>query len=96
MNLAAVAGSSGSHSRVEAAPEIQAAIENCKRVGWSERAVYHAITVIALFNFYNAWVDCSGVDALTAEGYEQSGKRLKARGYLMHQEIAAADHADGR
>lgn len=91
MNLVAVAGSAGDRPRFDSAPEIRTAIENCKRAGWSERAVYHAITVIALFNFYNAWVDCSGVEPLTAEGYEQSGKRLKTRGYMMHREIAAAD-----
>ena len=91
MRLADVAGTaSGSTSRVEAAEEIKAAIDDCKRAGWSEAAIYEAITVIALFNFYNAWVDCSGVEPLTAEGYAQSGQRLKQRGYLMHQEVAAA------
>jgi hypothetical protein len=91
MGLVAAGGVCGDRSRTDAAPEIQAAIDDCKRAGWSERAIYHAITVIALFNFYNAWVDCSGVEALTAGGYEQSGKRLKARGYMLHKEIAAAD-----
>lgn len=91
MELVAAGGACVARSRNDAAPEIQAAIENCKRVGWSERAIYQAITVIALFNFYNAWVDCSGVEPLTAEGYGASGKRLKARGYMMHREIAATD-----
>jgi len=91
MKLVAVGGACGTRSRADAAPEIQSAIENCKKAGWSERAIYHAITVIALFNFYNAWVDCSGVEPLTPEGYAASGKRLKARGYMMHREIAAAD-----
>jgi hypothetical protein len=91
MKLVAAGGASESRPRTESAPEIKAAIEGCKRAGWSERAIYHAITVIALFNFYNAWVDCSGVEPLAAEGYEASGKRLKARGYMMHREIAATD-----
>lgn len=91
IDLAAVAGHPGSRSRVAAAPEIEAAIVRCKAAGWGEGAVYHAITVIALFNFYNAWVDCSGVEPLTAEGYAASGVRLKTRGYMMQNEIAAAD-----
>lgn len=43
--------------------------------------VYHANTVIALFNFYNTFVDVNGVDELTPEGYEASGVRLKTMGY---------------
>ena len=90
MRLADVAGTaSGSASRVAAADEIKSAIADCKRAGWSEAAIYEGITVIALFNFYNAWVDCSGVDPLTAEGYAASGQRLKHRGYMMQQEVAA-------
>jgi hypothetical protein len=51
------------------------------REHWSEEAAYTAISVCALFNFYNRWVDGSGVKHLDAEGYAQSGKRLAARGY---------------
>jgi hypothetical protein len=42
---------------------------------------YLASMVIALFNFYNAFVDVNGVTRLTAEGYEASGKRLSTQGY---------------
>ena len=48
--------------------------------GWSEEAVYDAITVCALFQFYNTWIDATGVSDLPALGYEMSGKRL-APGY---------------
>jgi len=37
--------------------------------------------VIALFNFYNTFVDLNGVDELTPAGYEASGVRLSAQGY---------------
>lgn len=88
--LAAVAGGTGGKtSRVAAAPEIQAAIAQCRTAGWSPGAIYEAISVIALFNFYNAWVDCSGVEPLTAEGYTASGRRLKERGYKMSKEAGA-------
>lgn len=42
---------------------------------------YHASLVTALFQFYNAFVDVNGVDELTREGYEASGRRLSAHGY---------------
>ena len=43
--------------------------------------VYHASSVIALFNFYNKFVDINGVAELSAEGYEASGMRLSTHGY---------------
>ena len=43
--------------------------------------VYHATSVISLFNFYNKFVDLNGVSELTAEGYEALGARLSAQGY---------------
>lgn len=43
--------------------------------------VHHANTVIALFNFYNAFVDLHGVDDQTPEAYAVSGKRLATGGY---------------
>ena len=43
--------------------------------------MYLASMVIALFNFYNTFVDLNGVDELTAQGYEASGLRLSTQGY---------------
>ena len=28
--------------------------------GWTDEAIYNAITVCALFNFYNRWIDADG------------------------------------
>ena len=42
---------------------------------------YLASLVIALFNFYNTFVDLTGVDELTVQGYEASGARLSTVGY---------------
>lgn len=50
--------------------------------GWTDEAVYYAITVCALFNFYNRWVDASGVHALSDEAHRQGGKRSAALGYV--------------
>jgi len=49
-------------------------------VGWDDDAIYYAITVCALFNFYNRWVDASGVHALTDETHRQGGKRSASVG----------------
>ena len=54
-------------------------IETVKDAGMSEEAIYDAITVCSLFQFYNTWVDASGVPGL--ESYDASGKRMAAEGY---------------
>ena len=41
--------------------------------------------VIALFNFYNKWVDLNGVKLLSPEGYAASGKRLAQHGYASNK-----------
>lgn len=53
-----------------------------KRAGWSEEAIYDAITVCGIFNFYNRWIDATGVEDMPASAYEMSGKRMAAHGYL--------------
>ena len=58
-------------------------VEQVRQAGWSEEAVYDAITVCALFNFYNRWVDATGVHEMPAEAHEVSGKRLAEHGYLL-------------
>jgi len=50
-------------------------------VGWTDEAIYYAITVCALFNFYNRWIDASGVHALSDEAHRAGGKRMVAHGY---------------
>ena len=49
--------------------------------GWEDDAIYFAITVCALFNFYNRWIDASGVHSLSDEAHRQGGKRSAAHGY---------------
>lgn len=50
--------------------------------GWDDEAIYYAITVCALFNFYNRWVDASGVHALSEEAHRAGGKRSAGAGYV--------------
>jgi hypothetical protein len=56
-------------------------IDAARDAGWSDEALYDAITVHALFRFYNAWIDITGVSDMPAFAYEMSGKRLATMGY---------------
>lgn len=57
-------------------------VEEVKAAGWSEEALYDAITVCALFNFYNKWIDATGVSDMPAAAYAVSGERLATYGYV--------------
>ena len=57
-------------------------IEAAVTAGWTEEALYDAITVCALFNFYNTWIDATGVGDMPPELYDMSGQRLATRGYV--------------
>jgi len=50
--------------------------------GWEDDAIYYAITVCSLFNFYNRWIDASGVHALSDEAHRQGGERSAKAGYV--------------
>jgi alkylhydroperoxidase family enzyme len=50
--------------------------------GWTDEQIYYAITVCALFNFYNRWIDASGVHALSDESHREGGKRSALHGYV--------------
>ena len=49
--------------------------------GWTDEAIYFAITACALFNFYNRWIDASGVHAMSEEAHREGGKRMALHGY---------------
>ena len=50
--------------------------------GWGDEAIYYAITVCALFNFYNRWIDATGVHAMSPEAHRAGGKRTAVHGYV--------------
>ena len=50
--------------------------------GYGDEAIYYAITVCSLFNFYNRWIDGTGVHALSDEMHRQGGARSAAAGYV--------------
>ncbi len=64
-------------------PQITAAdMEPLYAVGWSDEAIFFAITVCALFNFYNRWIDATGVHEMSPEAHREGGKRSAAHGYV--------------
>lgn len=58
-------------------------LEALRRAGWDDEAIYDAINVCGLFNFYNRWIDATGVQEMTPEMHLLSGRRLARRGYLL-------------
>ena len=56
-----------------------------RKAGWSDEALYDAITVCSLFQFYNNWIDATGVSDMSALGYEMSGHRLATQGYAQSE-----------
>src|SRR4051812_7612388 len=68
---------------VNAAPAAitSADVMRVRNAGWSDDAIYDAITVCALFRFYNTWVDASGVAELSPDPYAMQAHRLASEGY---------------
>ncbi len=50
--------------------------------GWNDEEIWYAITVCALFNFYNRWIDATGVHPLSDEAHRAGGKRSASTGYV--------------
>jgi alkylhydroperoxidase family enzyme len=57
-------------------------IETLHAAGWEDDAIFYAITVCALFNFYNRWIDATGVHAMSEAGHRAGGKRMAAGSYV--------------
>src|SRR5665213_908963 len=57
--------------------------------GYTDEATYYAITVCALFNFYNRWIDASGVHAMSDEAHRVAAKRSAIHGYARSSQPPA-------
>ena len=53
-----------------------------RELGWTDEELYFAITVCALFNFYNRWIDASGVHALSDQAHREGARRSAVHGYV--------------
>jgi alkylhydroperoxidase family enzyme len=51
-------------------------------LGWTDEAIYSAITVCALFNFYNRWIDATGVHPMSDEAHRRFGEGTAHNGYI--------------
>lgn len=56
--------------------------EALRAMGWTDEAIFYALTVSALFNFYNRWVTASGVHAVSHEGHRCRAKVMAENGYI--------------
>jgi uncharacterized peroxidase-related enzyme len=64
-------------------PSITAAdVERVREHGWADDAIFYALTVCAMFNFYNRWVTASGVHAVSHEGHRERAKVMAQNGYI--------------
>ena len=64
-------------------PSIQAAdMQPLREIGWTDTAIYDAITVCALFNFYNRWIDATGVHPMSEEAHKRFGEGTAHNGYI--------------
>lgn len=61
----------------------RADLDELRAAGWDDEALFDAITVCALFNFYNKWIDATGVSDMPPPAYAATGERLAARGYVQ-------------
>ena len=63
-------------------------LDQARAAGWTDEALYDAISVCALFQFYNTWIDATGVSDMPGFAYDMSGKRLAEKGYAYAEEPA--------
>ena len=61
-------------------------IQALHEVGYTDEAIYYAITICALFNFYNRWIDASGVHPLSDAAHATGAKRSAIHGYSRSSE----------
>jgi hypothetical protein len=53
-----------------------------RAIGWDDAAFFYAISVCALFNFYNRRVSGSGVRPVSDEAFRRLAAPMTERGYL--------------
>lgn len=69
--------------RLTLSPSTTAAedVQQLREAGWGDEAIYDAVMVCAMFNFYNRWIEGSGVPGMTAAGNDRSAERIATNGY---------------
>jgi hypothetical protein len=62
---------------------VRADLDAARAAGWTDEALYDALTVVSLFRFYNTWCDSNGVHAMPEESHVLSGKRIAGGSYSL-------------
>ena len=57
-------------------------IDQLHEAGWEDAEIYYAITVSALFNFYNRWISANGVHAVSDDGHRHHAAKIAEKGYI--------------
>ncbi|MDA1194216.1 MAG: peroxidase [Planctomycetota bacterium] len=60
----------------------QAHVDAARAAGWSDHALFDALTVAAIFNFFNRWLDGAGLPDVPRGFYEE---RLAAHGDMGYR-----------
>lgn len=61
----------------------QADVDAVKAAGWSEQALFDAASVCAMFNFFNRWIDATGVPPPPPGLYEARLEQTGDMGYKL-------------
>jgi len=61
----------------------QAHVDAAKAAGWSDHALFDALTVAAIFNFFNRWLDGAGLPDVPKGYYEARLAEQGDLGYKM-------------
>ncbi len=70
-------------ARITLAPASITAADTQKlnAAGWDDASIFYTISACALFNFYNRWILASGVNPVSEEAFQKSGREMAAAGY---------------
>lgn len=55
--------------------------QQLRDLGYTDDAIFYAITVCSLFNFYNRWITATGVPSVSDEGHRSRAKLVAQHGY---------------
>jgi uncharacterized peroxidase-related enzyme len=53
-----------------------------RHLGWTDEEIFYAISVTALFNFYNRWISASGIEPTSDESHSSRAKLMAKTGYM--------------
>ncbi len=67
----------------EPAQTTQEHVDAAKAEGWSDHALFDALTVAAIFNFFNRWLDGAGLPDVPKGFYDERLAQHGDMGYSM-------------